>query len=239
MDDPRDCLAAIERTQDGASFFLRRGALSPGWPMAFDERPALALEAQALLGEGGKKRADFLFSILAQDDQQMFCMPAQPLPREPFSPGRWTWDGAAWSANALDDQGRLFEAPLFAFWLFEAALSKQQRPKAKPERHEHDGLGAKIAVPAWASLAWEWDDPQRVRMCALAWEASQGQRLTELESLMGEPLAAQAARLSPAAWSELASTATPEQRRALRGERERLALERATRSAPKTPARSL
>jgi hypothetical protein len=218
--------AIVGSLDNPRQFQLRRGIFNQTWPMDFPDGPARALEAQPLLEAEEffeqNKRAAFLFQLGAADPDQFLFRPP-PLGHDaraaPCSAQEWLWNPtlSQWMGRSQHD-GSAFDAPLFGFWLIEAARSRQMSSASQAEEGTFEPQGRKNPIRAWASLAWEWNNsPEpRAQMCALALRVaafpSDQAALSMLEDHLHPALAKQAQNIDPLAWKALLSTARPKDR---------------------------
>lgn len=215
--------------------FKRKGRkLSPakamGWgsfsgipPMVLGGLPCRALEAEAVLSSGAdglQRSPGFLFAAAGSDPNQLLfmdCSGGAPFGSvEGSVPECADWiydeDRRAWSGLARGEGGVPFEAPLFAFWLLQAAVCAAAGRHGYPEEPSWSDEGKKRPQKAAVNLDWAWQvaDENRLEMFHAAVSVARAQFGSEQERTIGElthPEMAQAFRkIQPSAYVTLAGS---------------------------------
>lgn len=205
----------------GRARALRSGSFSGIPPMRLRGQPCRALEAMAVLAAGAKgeqRSPDVLFK--SDDPDELFfmdCSGGEPfgsvLSRMPEC-ADWIYEAEsrAWKGRARGSAEQAFEAPLFAFWLLQAAICAEEGRHGHPEDAEWNPDGGKVAQQAVANLDWRWQVPEedRLRIFHAALSAAgkllgspEGSRLAELTH---PELAKIFCGIAPKAYSALAGS---------------------------------
>lgn len=197
------------------------GSFSGISPMRLGGQPCRALEAMAVLAADstGKQRSPGVL-FKSEDPDEIFFMDCSG--GAPFGSvlGRmpecadWIYEAGsrAWKGRARGSSEQDFEAPLFAFWLLQAAICAQEGRHGHQEDPEWTPEGRKAAQQAVANLEWHWQVPEedRLRMFHAAVNAAGKSLGSQEESRLAELTHPELAKLfcgiAPQAYSALAGS---------------------------------